>query len=519
MGVRPMACDGGSGPAGLGRLRSMAVGLALGLASLAVPGCRPPEQQAALEVAKADQLLAENNGYGAFVALGRATRLDANNVDAWLKLGLLQLRAGDATAADQSFQRAQELAPDNIAALDNLVILSIRGGDLDRAKRYMDALLVLQPDDPAGLLAQGAIALRERRLPDALAASERLVKDYTDISEGFLLRARVLTALGRPREATDLLEQWLATHVGNGGAKNVLLLLLERYREDGNVGGIRSVARRLHDLAPDEPRYALEVARADVAEGHRDRADGIVRALLRAHPRTPAVTRAVLAFWRDTLPPGEARARALALAGGASVPTKVAIANSLVDVGLAADALAVVMPLVGSEVTAGTVDARAAQVRALAAIGDVREARRRADQVLAFDGGVVAVLMVRAQLFLAARAYDAALADAQLAQNSDADNEAAAGLIARIYAAQGNSALAQQAYALAVQRFPDSFGMLSAYLDWLNAAGRRRDAVQAAGSYARQHRRSAPAWRRYADLCRAEQDPCLAEAQAALAGA
>ena len=471
-----------------------------------------------MEIARADQFLAENNGPAAFAALGRATTLDANNVDGWLKLGLLQLRAGDATAADQSFQRAQELAPDNITALDNLVILSIRGGELDRAKRYMDALLVLQPDDPAGLLAQGAIALRERRLPDALAASEHLVKDYPDISEGSLLRARTLFALGRPKEGVDLLEKWLTTHVGSDGAKGVLLLLLERYQADGDVAGIRSASRRLHDLAPGDPRYALESARADMAEGHRDQADNIVEALLQAHAESPAVARAVLAYWRDMLPPDQARARALALAASAKPATKVAIANSLVDVGLPTDALAVVVPLVGPKVTAATVDARAVQVRALAAIGDIGEARRRADKVLDFDGGVVPVLLVRAQLFLSARAYDAALADAQLAQSSDGGSEAAAAMIARIYATQGNRPLAQQAYALAVQRFPDSFGLLSAYLDWLKAAGRQHDAMQAAGSFARLHRHHKVAWRRYADLCRAENDACLMEAQAGLAG-
>lgn len=480
----------------------------------ATVGCRPAEQRAEMEVARADQLTAQKDMGGALQALGRATALDANNVDAWVKLGTLQLRAGDATSADQSFQRAQELAPDNIAALENLVILSIRGGDVDRAKRYLDALLVLQPDDPAGLLGQGAIALRERKPADALATSGRLVANYPDIAESYQLRARALAALGRPKEADDLLEKWLVTHPGDPGTKDVLLLLLDRYRADGDVTGIRSAAVRLHALLPDDPRYALETARAYRAQGKVDLAEDAVQDLLRAHPNSTAVTRAVLAYWRDVLPPADARTRTLALAERAGPAVKIAVANSLTDAGLGTDALGLLTPLAGPTVTAETVDAAAAQARAFAALGRTAEARRRADEVLGFDPGNVSALLVRARLSLAARQFEAAIADAQLAVSNDATSEAAAALVAQVYAAQGNQPLAQQAYALAIQRFADSYGLLSKYLDWLSSAGRRREAMQLVGSFARHHRRSDAAWRRYADLCRTENDPCLAEAQA-----
>jgi len=484
-------------------------------AMLACTACGSATQRAERAMAEGDERLDARDMGRALAAYGRATRLDGNNVDAWLRLGRAQLQAGDPTGADQSFQRAQELAPDNIEALDNLVILSVRGGEVDRAKQYLDTLQVLQPDDPAGLLAQGTVALRERRPADALAVADRLVGNYPDLAEGLLLRSRALAGLDRRRDAVAALEAWLKVHGGDPRAGDVLRELLDQHRSAGDVAAIRDVAGRLHALEPGEPRFALEVARAARAAGRAAEADATVAALLVAHPGAPDVARAVLAWWRDQLSPGEARRRALALAD-AQPPLRTLIAGTLIDWGQPAAALAMVPLPADPQMAAATLDAHVVAARALAALGRGAAARAEADRILAFDPGNVPALLVRARLALAARDFAGALADAQLARSSDASSEDAAMLVPRIHAAAGDPVLAQQAYALGVQAFPDSYAFLSTYLDWLGAAHRPRDAMQAVASFARRHPRHAPAWRRMAALCADLGDPCLIEARAGL---
>jgi predicted Zn-dependent protease len=157
------------------------------------------------------------------------------------------------------------------------------------------------------------------------------------------------------------------------------------------------------------------------------------------------------------------------------------------------------------------VDATVALARALIAAGRTAEARSRLDAVLAFDPGNVAALVARGGLRLAAGDRAGALTDAQLAWSDDQTNQAAALLVAKVHARSGEAALAQQAYALAIQAFPDSYPVLATYLDWLGQTEQADNGLQPLASYARRHRGDGLAWQRYALLCRRLNDPCATE--------
>lgn len=498
------------------RLRAAALLAALP-AWLAVGGCQPAEVRAQKQAAIADQLAAQKAFPAAAVAMGRATRLDGNNTDLWLKLGHVSLQAGDFAAADQAFQRAAELQPDSVEALENLVMLALRAGMMDQAKRFMDPLLVLQPDDPAGLLTQGSIALHERRYGEAIATADRLMATAPDITEAYLLRARALTGAGRTGEGIALLEKRATAAPAEADARALLSLLLDLYRRTGDVAGVRGTALRLHRLLPADPSYAMESARAYHAQGRDDLADATIADLRRAHPGSVGIVRAIVAYRVATLPGPAARAAVAAMARGAPPGIVAAVAGALVDMGDAGQALALVGPLIGPAVDAGNVDAATASARALAALGRDGEARARIDRVLAFDSGNVPALVTRARFRLARRDLAGALTDAQLAWSSDDDSQDAALLIAQIYDAGGNAGLAQQSYARAVQAFPDNYPLLGRYLDWLVAAGRRDAAIDAVSSYARRHRANRVAWQRYAALCTAAGNACVEEARQGLA--
>ena len=488
-------------------------------ALLAVAGCHSAAVRAERQAALADQLMALKAYPAAATALGRATALDSDNPTLWLKLGRAQLQAGNTGAADQAFQRAAELVPDSVEALENLVVLAVRAGQIDRARRILDPLLVLQPDDPAGLLAQGAIALRERRAGEALAAADRLIAVSPDVGEAYVLRARALWAQGQRDEALALLRKRAALSPDGADGIEVRALLVDYYRQSGDLAGVRSTALELHRLQPKDPSYALESARALHAQGRDAEADGVLAALMQAHPGSTAIVQAVIDYRRATLPPAQAREAVAALAARARPPIVALIANALTDMGAPAQALALVGTHGGGIVEAGTVDAAIATARALAASGQAGPARARLDAVLAFDEGNVAALVARARLRMAAHDFAGALADAQLAQASDGTSQPAALLVAQVQAAAGDRVLAQQAFAQAVRTLPDSFPVLTTYLDWLEGTGRARDGITPAASFARQHRGNRAAWRRYAALCRETSNPCLAEAEVGLGAA
>lgn len=488
------------------------------LAALPLPGCQSGAQRAAALAAKADQLAASGNVRGAIAALNSASAADGNNADVWVRLAHLQLQLSDPASASTSFQRALELAPDNIDALENLAVLAVRGNEIDDAKRYMEPLLLLQPNDPAGLLAKGAVALREHRNADAKAASDQLIASNPELGESYLLDGRALVAIGRPREAIAILEKRAKVEADRGTLQELLELLLDTYQLVGDIGGIRSVSLRLHDIVPADPRYTMESARARHAQGRDDEARALVDGLERQYPHATAILQAIADYWRGTLPPDAALVALRGMAARATVPGKATIAGRMIDMGQPQAALQLLAPYARGTVTTATVDTDTAYARALVAAGRVSEARALIDRVLDYDGANIAALIIRARMLLAEGKLTAALADAQLASTGDQTNQEAALLTARIYATQGNGVLAQQAYALAVQAFPASFPVLETYTDWLIDTHRPGSALFPLASFARRHPGDLAAWRQYARACAAAADSCIDEARAGSRG-
>jgi len=84
-------------------------------------------------------------------------------------------------------------------------------------------------------------------------------------------------------------------------------------------------------LFPNDPRYALESARAYAAEGKQDKVREITDDLLQRYQNNADVLVAVGNFWRETLPLAEARARLSSLAEGSRPRIRSVLADQLID--------------------------------------------------------------------------------------------------------------------------------------------------------------------------------------------
>lgn len=70
----------------------------------------------------------------ALISLKRATEIEKNYRDAWLALGLAQLKTGDIKTALASFQTAEKLDPINAKTYEFLKIVYEKVGQLESAK-------------------------------------------------------------------------------------------------------------------------------------------------------------------------------------------------------------------------------------------------------------------------------------------------------------------------------------------------------------------------------------------------
>jgi tetratricopeptide (TPR) repeat protein len=468
------------------------------LCLLLLGACKSGLEKADAYEAQYDRLMAVRAYPAALSSIQMAVAYDDTTARRYLKLAELQMQMGRSAAAANSFQAALDLEPSNIEALQNLSILAVRSGQFGAAKRFIGPLLALSADDPAGMLASGALALNERRFNDVLALSDRIITVLPDRADGYVLKARALDGMGRTREGMALLEKRAAVA---DDPRDLLFQLMTFYRRIGDMRGIRATAIKMMPLYPDDPRYALEAARAYAASGDRAKAGEIIDALLRRFANNSSVLVAIGNFWRSTLPLAETQARVAKLAANSAPQIRSALADQLIDLGAPHDALNLLASLAPAEVSSGNIDSQTHYARALLATGQIVPARAKLDAVLAFDPGNAEALLVRSRLKLMAKDYRGAFTDAQLVTNDDNQNEEAALLVAQIYAAQGNSVLAAGAFGNARQQFPDSVTILKAEVDWLMRQKRTDEAAQRAVSFYRAHPKSGPAMQISRAIC------------------
>ncbi len=175
------------------------------------------------------------------VLLRRAVRDDPRDAEAHLRLGLVQLRLGDAVAAEREFRLAREsgyelatvnqllaetymqegkfqqlldefpapAAPDKSA----VPLLAMRGmaqlnlGRRAEAQATLEQAVKLAPDVPGPELAMARLYVVERNMKAAEDAADRVLALDGNNIEGLLLKAQLLNARGQRAEAIARLDQ------------------------------------------------------------------------------------------------------------------------------------------------------------------------------------------------------------------------------------------------------------------------------------------------------------------------
>jgi tetratricopeptide (TPR) repeat protein len=484
-----------------------------GLAALALASCGPNAAKADSLEQMADGMMSAGAYPAAMSTMEKSIKQDPNEPRRWIKLGRAQRSGGQPALASMSFQRALDLDPANIEGLENMAILLVRAGRYDEAKGYVDPLMALSPDDVAGLLSMGAIAMFQEHWDDANKYADRLIEIAPSSIGGYTLKAHVLGAQGKPREAAEILAKQVAL---NPTDPDLALQLMQLYRTAKDVNGIRNTSLVLANLMPDDPRYQMESARALRAKGRTAEADAIIDKLQQRFRGNADLIEGIAHYWLGALPRDQAIAKIVAMAAQVGGNSKATLADLLIDEGQAKTVAGLLAPIARSEVTPASTDLHAVYARALLNIGEAAKARVEAERVLGFDGSNTGALLVRAHILLALKRYDEALTDSQLALSTDSLSEDALMLVPQVYAAMGNKVLAEQGWGTAQTRLPHSTEINRGRTEWLVGQGRTDDAIQIMGTFSRGVPGDVGVWRRYLQLCVQAKDPCAGRAQAQL---
>jgi tetratricopeptide (TPR) repeat protein len=431
------------------------------LAACLVAGCNSSDARAkdALEAYQA--AAASNDPAGARKALLQLVGAKDDVADYWIELGKVQTSLGSYSDAYYAFTRAYELDRSNPEVLRDVTELALRSGDFSLAQSHARELDIVAPGDPWVKLTDGWAAVSQSRFDQALAAANSLLAASPFNSAATLLKARALMGLEREDQARDVLVKQIAAQPTDVGSLRFLSKIYARHAEWPNV---ISTAQRLSSVAPANRESGLLLVEAALRSGDTGDARRESARLLQPDA-DPDLIASVLRLWEDYWPSPQRVQDARALANEASsLDRKLVYASFLNRVGSSADAVRLSLAAATLPVDAKNAEANGVLADAWSHLGKLADARSRFDAVLAFDPGNSTALRGRAELELRTGHADAAVIDAQKLVSVLPTSSAARLLLARCFAANGQSDWVRRTLWAAFQDIPGDEKLFAALL-------------------------------------------------------
>jgi len=225
----------------------------------------------------ADKLFAQGRLYDAIEEYKLALLADRANTTARNSLGVTLARTGDLAGAKRQFKTVLARNPKDIFALYNYGYACQRTAKAAQAREAYRACLAVDKAHTFALIRLGELAQADRRFADARRYFLRAQE--TPGGQGLTHRylARLALAQNDAEQAREHLHQALIHDPMDALALHLMARLYLDGGEDPEVA--EALARQSAALAPGQPRFWAELARALTAQGkHQEAATTLARA-------------------------------------------------------------------------------------------------------------------------------------------------------------------------------------------------------------------------------------------------
>jgi tetratricopeptide (TPR) repeat protein len=225
----------------------------------------------------ADKLFAQGRLYDAIEEYKLALLADRANTTARNSLGVALARTGDLAAAKRQFKTVLGRNPKDLFALYNYGYACQRTGKAPQAREAYRACLAVDKTHTFALIRLGELAQAGRRFADARRyfLRARNTPGGQGLTERYL--ARLALARNDTEQAREHLHQALIHDPMDALALHLMARLYLDAGEDPEVA--EALARQSAALAPGQPRFWAELARALTAQGkHQEAAATLARA-------------------------------------------------------------------------------------------------------------------------------------------------------------------------------------------------------------------------------------------------
>lgn len=414
------------------------------LIGVTLAGCDTAEEKAAAFTERGTAFFEAGDLAKASIEFRNALKADPLAVEPLIYLARIAEKNGDLQVAFSHYSSAADQDPTNAEALAAAGRLALLFGQADNAIYRADKLIALQPNQVEGHLLKAAAEIA-RTNSDAAAI---VLAKVAELSPGNVEAIGMLAEIEGRRKNYDraeaLLDQGLAAAPDNVellGAK----LSLARLR--GDQPAEIALLRRLHSARPSDPFYVDSLALALVAQGEPDAAREIYSKAIATAPENRAIIGKYAVFMEGNFG-AEAAFQAISALTATALPRAERlqlVAQMAVKAGNLAAAEENFRAL-GAEGNplADRLAGRVGLAQVALARGDVAAATATIEAVLTEDPGNETALLMRGAIALAARKFDATIADSRSVLRGHPDSVPALTLLARTYITTGERGLAAQ---------------------------------------------------------------------------
>ncbi|NJC04494.1 Flp pilus assembly protein TadD [Sphingomonas kaistensis] len=364
-------------------------------------------------------------------ALAKLVAADDSNADYWVELGKVCMQLSDYGAAYDAFQRAHELNRSNVEVLSIMTQLALRGGNLEVASDNARQLELVAPTNSAVPLTKGYVALRRGDFEEA----DRQVAAFAALApfdpNGKVLQSRILMAQGRREDAITLLSSQITQQPSDAMSLRALASIYE-LKEDWPQAA--SALRSYLNWQPTDQQARVRLVEAELRSGAIDAAAAVT---LKGVEKDDIDV--LLAPWIALGLQDKVADRLFTWAQSADTGRRIAIARFLTFTAQPARVLSLIEKDASLPVRPANIVANAIYGTALVQSGRARDGLSRLDAVLQVDGKNREALRARALLRSRAGQHEAAIEDAQKLVAADRNAPSARLLMARVYAASGDT--------------------------------------------------------------------------------
>ena len=271
-----------------GRVLSAPRGMArvlMVLCPIVLAACDGAEEREAAYFERGKALFEEGDFTKARLELKNARQINPLNMEALYYLGLIAERERDYRGALGAFMKVSEQIENHVGANLHAGGILLAAGEVDDAFLRAGRALDVEPDNADGRALRSAVYLRRGRLADARADAEAaLAKDPGNIGATSVI-VGILRKEDKPDEAIAMLQKMIDDNVGgNAEGSSLRLLLIELYREQKNIDGIREVYDDLFELQPLDHGHRVNLAKFYIEFDRKDAAEEILREGVERNP-------------------------------------------------------------------------------------------------------------------------------------------------------------------------------------------------------------------------------------------